>query len=393
MQKKPTLDFLDGYRGFLANTVLLAHTGQQLGLGMISPTMQPVLNKASYHFAVMGFFVLSAFLLTYRLMIDLYNAKSAQACIIKIAQYAMRRFFRIYLVFAIIWTLIHLCPFVFSGYYVLNAYADYADGLSLSYVGKNHLWTIPPEIKYYFFIPIICIFSVKYGRYWTIIWLLSSSLIVYIDIVNPFSFPSEFSFDEGLSSRFLLFFAGSQLAILFFYLEKQTTLREYLNGTNTMKYVLSMSLNILFVAQFPLFKDFSDKNGVISAKYQALLIFILLYVDKANSITRLLNSYYLRTCGRYSFGIYLLHPIIIQAFREVARISSDYIPKPYHTYAFGFALTKVPIVVGLTYFVASIWFKMLENRLIRSANNLSKSIDLNFNNDVVKHNTGTVSRV
>ncbi len=370
MKKKTSLDFLDGFRGFLANTVIIAHIGQQLGLGDIGPVVQPIVNKASYHISVMGFFVLSAFLLTYRSMIDFYYTKSLKMYIIHAAQYSIRRFFRIYLVFAILFTLIHHGPAIFTGYYELDAYADYAKGMSLSYVGTNHLWTIPTEIKYYFFIPIISFISAKSEKKWITVWLLCSACALYVEVYNPFAFPSQFSFNEGLWSRFTLFFTGSQLAILFFYLEQLPAVREYASKT-IIKYILSIGLNILFIAQFWLFSSFDDKDSILSAKYQVILVFLLLYIDKTNSIARLLDSYYLRTCGRYSFGIYLLHPIVIQAFKN----SQKSIPTAYHEYIFKYAMIRLLIVIGLTYLAAFFWFHLLENNLVKLANKLVKSIE------------------
>jgi peptidoglycan/LPS O-acetylase OafA/YrhL len=178
------------------------------------------------------------------------------------------------------------------------------------------------------------------------------------------------------------------LAILFFHLEQMPTVREYA-GKLIIKHILSLCLTIIFVSEFILFYYFNrkvenEKTSRFAYKvprsyphigYQVMSIFVLLYVNGTNLITSLLNSYYLRMCGRYSFGIYLLHPVAIQIFIN----SRKYTPIKYHRYMFDLTFPKMFIVIGLTYFVALIWFHVLENNLIRIANKIAKWIDLNFN--------------
>jgi peptidoglycan/LPS O-acetylase OafA/YrhL len=388
MQTKTTLEYLDGYRGFLANTVIIAHLGQHASLGVVSPIVQPIVNAASQHIGVVGFFVLSAFLLTHRLMIDFNNADTLKMYCTKTAQYFIRRFFRIYLVFVVFWTLVHFGPDIFTGYNRKHSFAGYTNGLFLFSVGANHLWTIPVEIKYYFCIPIISFVSIKCGKYWFILWSLSSSAMFYVDFFNPFGIEpwSEFSQkDAQLGSRFTFFFAGSQLAILFFHLEKTPAFRTYATRA-VAKNLISSLLNTVFVSEFLIFhyvnKDIRHTKAFqyrvpnryyihISVCFKVIAIFFLLYVDNRNLLAKLLNSYYLRMCGRYSFGIYLLHPSVIQAFKT----SERYIPIAYHTVIFQFAIARVFTIVGLSYFVAFIWFYLLEDNLMRMANKLAKAID------------------
>jgi peptidoglycan/LPS O-acetylase OafA/YrhL len=401
MQIKTTLQYLDGYRGFLANTVIMAHIGQHVGFGGISSTIQPILNVASQHTGVVGFFVLSAFLLTYRLMIDFENSESLTVCFIRTAQYSVRRFFRIYLVFAIFWTLVHYGPSVFTGYNRISDFASYNDGLSLSSEIGAHLWTIPPEILYYFCIPILCFVSIKSGKYWIVLWLLSSLAMIYVDLFNPLAFallsyPTHFKHNAGFKSTFTIFYAGSQLAIFFFYLEKAKIFRAYVNRS-TIRNILYVVLNILFVSEFILL-DYFNRNipytlvyqysvpnshyvHSFSVSFKVAIIFILLHVDNGTYITQMLNSYYLRMCGRYSFGIYLLHPMVIRVFKN---IKENFMPVSFKNYIFYYAFTSVFITVVMTYLVGLVWFHVVENTLIKVASKLSKSIDLKRNKETVQ---------
>jgi peptidoglycan/LPS O-acetylase OafA/YrhL len=94
MKTKTTLKLLDGYRGFLANVVVLHHMAQLINRGDIG-----LFRELGYFVGVSGFFVLSSFLLTTRLIIDFSNAQSLVIYVIRVVQYLIRRFFRIYLVF------------------------------------------------------------------------------------------------------------------------------------------------------------------------------------------------------------------------------------------------------------------------------------------------------
>jgi peptidoglycan/LPS O-acetylase OafA/YrhL len=339
-----------------------------------------ILYIIGYFIGVMGFFVLSSFLLTHRLMIDLNNVKSSSSCFVKIGQYAIRRFFRIYLVFAIFWTLIHFGPSIFRGYYIEANYAYYSSGLALSSIGVNFLWTIPTEIKYYFFIPVISYASVKSGKRWPILWLFSSVIVLIVEIFNPFGFTSlDYNLDNvELSSRFTIFFVGSQLAIIYFNQEKMQAFQTFLLvNKSTSKKIFDICLVFLFIAQFFLFSAVINnslnfyKHSFISGLYQVLTIFILLHVDNSNPIAKLYNSYYLRTCGRYSFGIYLFHPTVIQMFR----ILPDHVPKQYHKYMYEFVFPQVLAIIGFTYLVALIWFYLIENNLMKLASKAVKTID------------------
>jgi peptidoglycan/LPS O-acetylase OafA/YrhL len=374
MEKKKTLDFLDGHRGFLAYVVLLNHLAFMFGIGVIH-----LFEWTGYYIGVVGFFVLSSFLLTYRLMIDFRDVKSFRDGFVKTTQYAIRRFFRIYVVFVIYWTLCHFGPSNFSQPFVRTSFSNYSSGLILSSVGGNHLWTIPIEIKYYFFIPIISFVSVKSGKYWIILWLFSSLFVIYVEIFNSFSLTPDVYSDGnvGLGPRFTIFFSGSLLAIIFFNFENIPAARAFTIKPR-IRILLSISLNILFLGQFLLFSykiyllDLSYfKHSYISAIYQVSMILLLLYVNETNTVAKFYSSYFLRTSGHYSFGIYLFHATVIHIFKT----SANFIPIAYHKYIFQFSFQRAFVVVGLSYLCGLIWFYAVENSLIKVASKLSKLID------------------
>jgi len=151
---------LDSLRGLLCLNVVLIHAGQLLSVQ--STLLKQYFNK-TLDFAVPGFFLLSAFLLTYRLLLELFNYKLTEfKSIIKLlAKYAIRRFFRIYpllfIFIVFIKCLIFASPKDAAFYVGINRTSLLKLVLLDQTMGGSHLWTIPVEINYYFIIPVICL--------------------------------------------------------------------------------------------------------------------------------------------------------------------------------------------------------------------------------------------
>lgn len=214
-------DFLDGYRGSLALIVALAHAK-----GSIDCLFLEGLANLSQRYCISGFFLLSSFLLTYKLIKDLQKSEISS---IPILQYFTRRFFRVYLVFALFaWTAIYGSEFVAG--YTYGKYTDFSQVLLLGYPGPNHLWTIAPEIKFYFLIPIICLLftvssSVKqFGP--VVVFGVCVSWTIYDQLFNFFHLTPDdlFSYSKHtylLKNHFSVFLVGSELA-MGFYLSEQS---------------------------------------------------------------------------------------------------------------------------------------------------------------------------
>lgn len=108
LNKGHRFDFLDGYRGTLALIVVMGHSCD----GPDGKFFQ-IFASGSQKYAISGFFLLSAFLLTYRLLIDFYKENSSK--ILSILKYFIRRFFRIYVAYAFFVCLVTYGPRFFSG--------------------------------------------------------------------------------------------------------------------------------------------------------------------------------------------------------------------------------------------------------------------------------------
>lgn len=200
----------------------------------------------SQKYSIAGFFMLSAFLLTYRLLKD-FNKPNSNVLLFTL-QYAVRRFFRIYVVVAIFATAAVYGPPVFAGYQY-GRYNSLFTILTLGFPGLNNLWTIPGEVKYYFMIPLICLMF--YGARGYELHLLGCSILwtAYDHFFNFF----EISWKRGidctngksnlLSNHFFVFFVGSQLAVAFFVIEQNEILMKWIQ-----QYRVKTTLSFLSLA-------------------------------------------------------------------------------------------------------------------------------------------------
>ena len=172
-------DFLDGYRGSLALIVVISHSYNGIDCRILR-----TLASGSQKYAVVGFFLLSSFLLTFRLLKDFYQEKSSKLLIVLC--YFIRRFFRIYVVYVLFACLVIYGPKFFAGY-SYGHFTPISQIIILGFPGITHLWTIPPEIKYYFFIPMICACFYIMKRFSTLFFGLCLAWIIYDQRYNALS--------------------------------------------------------------------------------------------------------------------------------------------------------------------------------------------------------------
>lgn len=105
-------DHLDGYRGFLAILVVCQHSASQLHF----PGDYHIFDSIGNFVGVSGFFALSSFLLTFRLLKDF--AKSANSfldSLVVVFKYATKRFFRIYIAFVLYVSMLQIDVKFFGG--------------------------------------------------------------------------------------------------------------------------------------------------------------------------------------------------------------------------------------------------------------------------------------
>lgn len=209
-QTENRFDFLDGLRGSFAFIVTLSHSSPGINCAFIF-----LVTRLTQKYAIAGFFLLSAFLLTYRLIKDLYKPNSFIP--LAVVQYFIRRFFRIYVVFALFVIAAKYGPRFIAGF-TYGKYGNLTSILLLEYGGNTHLWTIPPEIKYYFLIPVISVVYYLAGRYGFIVFLCCAALSAHDQVYNDFRLSLNdivnwSSQSYQLKSHFAVFFIGTNLAM------------------------------------------------------------------------------------------------------------------------------------------------------------------------------------
>jgi len=173
-------------------------------------------------------------------------------------------------------------------------------------------------------------------------------------------------------TRFIIFYFGSLLAT-FYYLFKQTShLVEYTNNSR-FKFKIGVLTSIIYFIGIIIWSP--EFNFLINFPFMTYLagfywsiVMGLMIIGAPNFFTNIFNFKYFKYGGKYSFGIYLLHPMCIHYVKEFLQIKykrSDF--------------EIIICYVILSYFLGFLFFYMLENILMKSANGFIKLIIYGFN--------------
>jgi peptidoglycan/LPS O-acetylase OafA/YrhL len=386
-------DFLDGFRGLCAFSIIVVHSAG--GKEYYKNTIMGIMTTHggfTQSIAMPGFFLLSSFLLTYRLTYELIDESSSlvhgnvskkREYIKIISKYFIRRFFRIYIPFVIYCTCIKLSPSYLGGG---QGYASWLKLVTLRFnMGDfNHLWTIPIEINYYFFIPIISMVYLKLYQFnKRFLYLLVSICIIlaayHLEHNLFYNFPrNPFVVNVGdfRAPTFATFLCGSILA--FTYLSYENEIGQ---TSNKVKEIISSMLfqrvlNLFTVAMiiFCFRSEYlSSNNGGIGGYcywykggfYWSINIFLLLISSSEYSFgRRFFNINLMKKFGHYSYGIYLWHPTAIKFVERIDKNKLIYFKNPYEYFTF---------IVILAYILGYLFHVLIETNMIRLATHLCKS--------------------
>lgn len=285
--KAKHLQAADGIRGAACLSVLIAHF-----VGFTFESFSPYI-VGSGKVGVWLFFVLSAYLLTYK-FIEIGFSRSY------LTDYLLSRFMRIYPPFALVCLVFALLD--------VGGVADRVYIKSLLLVeGPWHLWTIPVEFKFYFLLPLvvwvlmifrkrslglffsICVFLISVHQFFYPWWKLTPNSISLVWYLPCFLF--------GVMAAFIRVQVSARVADI--------------SGCLIL-------LIILFL--FPLVRNSLgfDVNYGDLLTYHILLsflwaIFVVVVVggDAKSRLVSFFEGSALKAIGRWSYSIYLVHLVFV----------------------------------------------------------------------------------
>ena len=379
-------EFLDSFRGLMAIIICIAHIQKDLG-NTNKDDLMDTAQKLATPLSLPGFFILSSFLLTYRLMSEVSNIKGpvfSKKLVLILAKYFIRRFFRIYVVLFIYCTIWTLTPRFYEGKLrdmMLPAWASWYEILSLTKSGR-HLWTISIEIYYYFIIPIFCTifirFKLRKSEHKIRILILLIFLCYCGSYYNLFNLSDEIIGKEmyilistNMKLAFFVFLSGSVLGLIYHVIENEETFVESMMKNIFLQKMLNFIsiLWCLYAYRKSIYYDGHYKLLSGPGFLWAIFLFILLLSNSEQNVLKkyLENNAILKKFGKFSFGVYLLHPLVIFIFSD-----TDFILK------FIRSNMRSPEVYGailfISYLLGYLWFLLVEEPLIKRANKICHNL-------------------
>ena len=393
-------DYFDGLRGLYVLIVVVRH---MLDLVVSTCKDYRILDVMAVEIGVVGFFMLSSCLLTYRLTKEIdqglekiHSASDSDAVLenrpfwnlrlhlkafwtsldikfylLVTLKYAFRRFFRIY-VTVIIYIIIR--QHQRKDFNLIKA-------LRLRTVVQSVLWTIEPECKYYFLIPAICIVMHRCKRFSLFICLL----VGYLMLANGRYQVVYYVWSYDDSNRMLLhssiqhFLSGSLVALIYYYSIENGKhhLVDRVLKNSVFKCLLTILLMVLSTVLFYGYSsywndyEFIAKNSTVSyLKYDIrknhqstvfmAVAMLIMMVSAPNWYTQIFSkSGFLKKCGKYSFGMYILHVDIIDEIRASSlKLKSGF--------------EYLVVILSLVYFVGFLFFRVMEVPMMNVAEHLGK---------------------
>lgn len=282
------------------------------------------------------FFVLSGFLITYLLLKEFTKTSD-----IDIKSFYVRRVLRIwplyYLYFFIDIMILLLLNYNFNfsivPFYIFFA-ANFPFIFNKSLMNLDHFWSIGVEEQFYLFWPwFFKNFSKKTEIY---LWTLGLFLAVFRILIwyfKPFSILSIFS----VVNRFDCMILGGIAAI--FYFKKNSVFMKLVN--NKLAQFLA-----LFVYFLMFINVFWFLNSIIEIFIVAIatMVIIIGQIEKTNRLINF-NFSILDFLGKLSYGIYVIHPIIIFMVLKFVNLKFFSFLTP-----FIYDLTIVSITIIIAYF-------------------------------------------
>jgi len=310
---------LDGLRGLAALIVYLSHVSNASGL------LNPVLGGGEGQVGVMIFFVLSGFLMGYLYLGDKPDTRN-------VGRFLVRRFARVvplYLVLVLAsFLVIMLLPKGPHWVYPISSVDRLIEHLAMIR-GRDVLWSVVAEIKFYLLVPLIWILYAKAPRA-TLLLLATVSLCA-------FAYQAWLGFPQNHGGRFIIYvpyFLGG-LMIARCMVPRIASPAESGQRWNALFVAALVGVPLLYpkVAAYWMPFRIDVWGNPIALLFVSVLLIAAMRAPLADA---LLGSRPFRFLGRVSYGIYLLHMLVIVNIDHYSRL--DHKPILY-------LLVSLPIVL------------------------------------------------
>lgn len=344
---------LDGLRCLAVGMVLVAHL----------PTIQdaPLWNAVKWagdalRFGYLGvdvFFVLSGFLIT-RLLLEQRALPRGTV----LSRFFAKRFLRIFPVFyvtiayCLLFADIPLREALFNFAYLSNYYYSFNDDSS----PLRHSWSLSVEEQFYLFWPFVALFVP--AKRLAVVISVGTVLIVGVSLVACALLFTPATFDllvvRATFFRLLSLAAGALLAVHF---ERLGTINRWLP--------LAFACVVFPVLQALI--RIADPPGassvllfVFTGWSVSIFLTVLLFASTRNPISMLFSSRIATYVGRFSYGLYLYHLVILHQLD----LRESYRPE-------GAGALEVALALALIFAVSIASFELFEKPLLRLKDRLS----------------------
>jgi peptidoglycan/LPS O-acetylase OafA/YrhL len=355
---------LDGLRGIAILSVFIFHT---YGFLDVKGVPRWLIRLAAQGWTGVDlFFVLSGFLIT-GILLD--TRESAHY----FRNFYVRRFLRIFPLYYSVLTGVILVtttvecrecqPFLPTAHQYPFYYAYLTNFLAFSKAPPQenwlwHFWTLAIEEQFYILWP-LCIWIIPRRRLkWVAIFVSIAALalrLAWVHLSGPF-----LGIAVATPARVDTLLVGALCAVVYRESKMLNTLRRWLFPA------ASLCLGVFLFFAFVLTKPDEYYSFVLTVAYTLLAIgfgsVVLLVVsnaDEQNPVRRLLRSRGLMRAGKYSYGMYVFHPIIIG---PSLHFLSPYLANTPSLYA---GIIFVGATFVATVAVSALSYEMVEARILR----------------------------
>lgn len=301
---------LNGIRALAAIGVMLSHTNAAISLLNKNWSLFGIDEKGEVKGWVLAehgvtmFFVLSGFLITYLLLKEKHKTQN-----INVKSFYVRRVLRIWPLYylyliadlLVLWFLNVNFNFSVVAFYIFFA-ANIPFIFNRALMNLDHFWSIGVEEQFYLFWPwLFKKINKNLEIYLSIIGLFLAGFRIYVWYVKPFSEIAVFS----VVNRFDCMILGGIAAIL--YSKRNVFFLKLVN--NKISQTVSLFIYFLLFVNVFWFLNSIIEIFVIAI---ATMVIIIGQIEKNNRILNF-NILVMDYLGKLSYGIYVIHPLIIFA--------------------------------------------------------------------------------